>query len=44
MLSDARNVNLISAHPWILSPGVALFLVVLSFNLLGDNLLKGEKR
>ena len=44
MLSDARNVNLISAHPWILSPGVALFLVVIAFNLLGDNLLKGEKR
>lgn len=44
MLSDARNVNLISAHPWILSPGMALFLVVIAFNLLGDNLLKGDKR
>lgn len=43
MLSDARNINLISAHPWILSPGIALFLVVIAFNLLGDNLLKGRK-
>ncbi len=43
MLSDARNVNLVSAHPWILSPGIALFLVVIAFNLLGDSLLKGRK-
>lgn len=43
MLSDARNVNLISAHPWILSPGIALFLLVIAFNLLGDNLLKGKR-
>ncbi len=43
MLSDARNVNLISAHPWILSPGIALFLLVIAFNLLGDNLLKAKK-
>ncbi len=44
MLSDARNVNLVLAHPWILSPGVALFLLVIAFNLLGDNLLKGGRR
>ncbi|MCS7262238.1 MAG: ABC transporter permease [Aquificaceae bacterium] len=44
MLSDARNVNLISSHPWILSPGVALFLLVIAFNLLGDRLLEGENR
>ncbi|MCX7989142.1 MAG: ABC transporter permease [Aquificaceae bacterium] len=43
MLSDARNVNLVSAHPWILSPGIALFLLVIAFNLLGDNLLKERK-
>ncbi|MCS7171526.1 MAG: ABC transporter permease, partial [Aquificaceae bacterium] len=43
MLSDARNVNLVSAHPWILSPGVAIFLLVISFNLLGDKLLKERK-
>ncbi|RMH81305.1 MAG: ABC transporter permease [Acidobacteria bacterium] len=40
MLSDARNVNLVLAHPWILAPGMALFLLVIAFNLLGDELLK----
>lgn len=44
MLSDARNVNLVVAHPWILSPGIALFLLVIAFNLLGDNLLRSGKR
>ena len=43
MLSDARNVNLVLAHPWILSPGAALFLLVIAFNLLGDNLLSRRK-
>jgi len=40
MLSDARNVNLVGAHPWILSPGIAIFLLVIAFNLLGDRLLE----
>lgn len=44
MLSDARNVNLVLAYPWILAPGVALFLLVIAFNLLGDMLLRGERR
>lgn len=44
MLSDARNINLVLAHPWILSPGVALFLLVIAFNLLGDNLLRGGRK
>ncbi len=43
MLSDARNVNLVMAHPWILAPGIAIFLLVIAFNLLGDELLKGER-
>ncbi|ADO44768.1 binding-protein-dependent transport systems inner membrane component [Hydrogenobacter thermophilus TK-6] len=43
MLSDARNVNLISSYPWILSPGVAIFLLVMAFNLLGDELLRRQK-
>ncbi|WP_333784597.1 ABC transporter permease [Thermocrinis sp.] len=43
MLSEARNIPLISAYPWILTPGVALFLVVFSFNLLGDQLLKRQR-
>ncbi|WP_448587992.1 ABC transporter permease [Thermocrinis sp.] len=40
MLSEARNIPLISAYPWILTPGVALFMVIFAFNLLGDQLLK----
>jgi peptide/nickel transport system permease protein len=43
MLSDARDINIISAYPWILSPGVAIFLVVISFNLLGDELLRRHR-
>jgi len=43
MLSEARNIPLISAYPWILTPGVALFMVVFAFNLLGDQLLKRER-
>jgi len=40
MLSDARSINLISSYPWILSPSVPIFLIVLAFNLLGDTLLR----
>ena len=39
MLSDARSLTVITFFPWILSPGVAIFLVVLAFNMLGDSLL-----
>ncbi len=40
MLSDARSINLISSYPWILSPSIPIFLIVLAFNLLGDTLLR----
>ncbi len=40
MLSEVRNINVLSNHPWMLSPGVAIFLIILAFNILGDNLLK----
>jgi len=43
MLSDGRNINIVSAYPWILSPGMAIFLLVIAFNLLGDNLLSRRK-
>lgn len=42
MLSDARNISLITSHPWILAPGGVLFLLVLAFNLLGDELSKNR--
>jgi len=39
MLSDARSLTVITFFPWVLAPGVAIFLVVLAFNMLGDALL-----
>ena len=38
MLSEAANINAMARFPWTLSPAVAIFLVVLGFNLLGDAL------
>lgn len=39
MLSDARSLTVITFYPWILAPGVAIFLVIIAFNMLGDALL-----
>ncbi|WP_456400141.1 ABC transporter permease [Persephonella sp.] len=38
MLSAARSISAISSYPWILAPGIAIFITILSFNLLGDAL------
>ncbi|MGB9766394.1 MAG: ABC transporter permease [Sulfurihydrogenibium sp.] len=38
MLASARSITAISSYPWILSPGVAIFLTILAFNILGDAL------
>jgi peptide/nickel transport system permease protein len=38
MLVDAQNVQVLTSHWWVLSPGVAIFITVLAFNLLGDGL------
>lgn len=38
MLASARSITAVSQYPWILAPGVAIFLTVLAFNLLGDAL------
>lgn len=38
MLSEASNVRVLSAYPWVLSPGIAIFVVIMAFNLLGDGL------
>ena len=43
MLSDARSLTVITFFPWILAPGVAIFLVVFAFNMLGDALLSERK-
>jgi peptide/nickel transport system permease protein len=38
MLSEASNVHVLSAYPWVLLPGCAIFVVIMTFNLLGDGL------
>jgi peptide/nickel transport system permease protein len=38
MLASALNVTALTERPWILAPGVAIFLVVLAFNLFGEGL------
>ena len=50
MLSEAMAIAHIRLHPWILMPGLFIFITVMSFNVIGDTLrdcldplLKGEK-
>lgn len=38
MLSAAQNITKISNFPWLLVPGLMIFLTVLSYNILGDGL------
>ncbi len=38
MLSAARSVSAIASFPWILSPGIAIFITILAFNLIVDAL------
>ena len=38
MLASARSISAISNYPWILAPGIAIFITILAFNLLGDAL------
>jgi len=38
MLSEAENVHVLSAHPWVLVSGAAISAVIIAFNLLGDGL------
>jgi len=38
MLASARSISAISQYPWILAPGIAIFITILAFNLLGDAL------
>ncbi|MBF0522418.1 MAG: ABC transporter permease [Candidatus Omnitrophica bacterium] len=36
MLTDAMNIAHIQFHPWILLPGLFIFITVISFNIVGD--------
>jgi peptide/nickel transport system permease protein len=38
LLSAAMNISDIQYHPWILTPGIFIFLVVMAFNFVGDGL------
>ena len=38
MLSAAQNYTTLTLRPWILAPGVAIFITTLAFNFLGDGL------
>lgn len=38
LLSAAMNISDIQYHPWILIPGIFIFLVVTAFNFVGDGL------
>jgi peptide/nickel transport system permease protein len=38
MLQDAMNISTIANLPWLLLPGAAVVITVLSFNFLGDGL------
>jgi len=38
MLSAARNIRVLSAFPWVLTPGALIFITVMAFNFLGDGL------
>jgi peptide/nickel transport system permease protein len=36
LLTEAQNVQALTRFPWILAPGVFIFLTVMAFNFLGD--------
>ena len=38
MLSKAINVVVVINKPWLLLPGLAIFITILAFNFLGDGL------
>jgi peptide/nickel transport system permease protein len=38
MLSVARNYRVVKDFPWILIPGVAIFLAIMAWNFFGDGI------
>jgi peptide/nickel transport system permease protein len=38
LLQQAQNIQTISLYPWLMLPGVVIFIVVLAFNFMGDGL------
>jgi peptide/nickel transport system permease protein len=38
LLKDAQNFQSLSLYPWLLTPGILIFISVLAYNFLGDAL------
>lgn len=38
LLTEAMQLSQIRFHPWVLSPGVCIFITVMAYNFLGDGL------
>ncbi len=38
LLNEAQNINVVALYPWLMLPVVPVFVVVLSFNFMGDGL------
>jgi peptide/nickel transport system permease protein len=38
LLQEAQNIQTLALAPWLLSPGIAVIIAVLAFNLVGDGL------
>jgi peptide/nickel transport system permease protein len=38
LLQQAQNVKTIALHPWLMIPGLFIFVAVLAFNFMGDGL------
>ena len=38
LLQQAQNVRTIALQPWLMFPGVVIFMIVLAFNFMGDGL------
>ncbi|HUX88954.1 MAG TPA: ABC transporter permease [Chloroflexota bacterium] len=38
LLQDAQNIQTVAIYPWLLYPGIAVVLVILAFNFMGDGL------
>jgi peptide/nickel transport system permease protein len=38
LLQQAQNVRTIALQPWLMFPGIVIFIIVLAFNFMGDGL------
>jgi peptide/nickel transport system permease protein len=38
LLQDAKDVRVVATAPWLMLPGVAVVIAVLSLNFVGDGL------